>query len=121
MLERGPAIAQIKAKVQVNLNQTGEAFSCGINETLLEGMTRLGRKGIPAGCLNGGCGVCKIKVHRGEYLSSGPVSRDHVTEEESVRGITLACRVVPRTDIDLEVIGKMQKSFLSQFGKSCKN
>lgn len=121
MPEGGAAIVPLlHAQVQVNLTQTGEAFACGTSETLLEGMTRLGRKGIPAGCLNGGCGVCKIKVHSGTYRSAGAVSRDHVSESESACDVTLACRVVPLTDLQLEVIGKMQKGFLSQFGMPCK-
>lgn len=119
MPDGGNDIAErLKNRVNVSLRQTGESFICGDDETLLQGMTRLGRKGIPAGCLNGGCGVCKIKVLDGHCRSAGPVSRDHVSVEESSCGITLACRVIPQTDVELEVMGKMQKSFLSQFGRS---
>ena len=121
MPDGAAAIAEpAKPKVRVCLRQTGEAYACSIDETLLEGMTRLGRKGIPAGCLNGGCGVCKVQVF-GHCVQTGPVSRDHVSVEEAGRGITLACRVIPCADVEVEVIGKMQRGFLSQFGKPRKN
>jgi ferredoxin len=112
---------QSPARVNITLRQTGEGFPCSPSETLLQGMARLGRKGIPVGCLNGGCGVCKVKVVRGRCHETGAVSREHVTEEEARSGITLACRAAPETDVELEVIGKMQKSFLSQFAHSGKS
>ncbi|MBC2771080.1 2Fe-2S iron-sulfur cluster-binding protein [Pusillimonas minor] len=54
----------------IRLLQTGEAYVCSSAETLLQGMARIGKKGIPAGCLNGGCGVCKVVIRCGrEYPS----------------------------------------------------
>lgn len=106
--------------VTVRLLQTGETYPCARDETILAGMAKLGRKGIPVGCLNGGCGVCKVKILRGQCHKNGALSRAHVTEEEHLAGTTLACRVVPETDIEIEVIGKMQRPFLSQFARSSK-
>lgn len=101
---------------EVCLVQTGEVFSCAEEETLLAGMCRLGRKGIPVGCLGGGCGVCKVRVVQGDVLKLGPVSRAHVSEEEERQGYTLACRAAPRSAAVLEVVGKMQKSLFRGFG-----
>lgn len=81
-------------------------------ESLLKGMARLGRKSIPVGCLNGGCGVCKVAIRKGSFCKIGVMSRAHVSEEEESRGIVLACRVAPACDIELDVLGKMQKSVL---------
>jgi ferredoxin len=100
-----------RLKVNVTLAQTGEVYACAIGESLLKGMLRLGRKGIPVGCVNGGCGVCKVRVLDGQVESLGPISRAHVSAEEEAAGYTLACRVRPKTNISLEVAGKMQKSF----------
>ncbi|MDP3926663.1 MAG: 2Fe-2S iron-sulfur cluster binding domain-containing protein, partial [Hydrogenophaga sp.] len=50
-----------RPKVAVHVAQTGEQYPCASNESLLTGMLRLGRKGIPVGCVNGGCGVCKVR------------------------------------------------------------
>ena len=100
-----------RPKVSVTVAQTNETYLCATKESLLQGMLRLGRKGIPAGCVNGGCGVCKVRILEGEITSLGPVSRAHVTAEEEAQGCTLACRVAPATAVRLEVAGKMKKPF----------
>jgi ferredoxin len=89
--------------------QCEESFSCLHDETLLQGMARLGRKGIPAGCLNGGCGVCKVAIRKGQCTNTGLMSRAHVSVVEESMGIVLACRVRPTCDIELEVVGKLQR------------
>lgn len=106
-------------KATVRVVQTGESFSCAVGESLLAGMAKLGRRGIPVGCLNGGCGVCKVRVLCGDVHKLGPVSRAHVSADEEGAGYTLACRVTPQGDVELEVAGKMQKPFLccAQAGK----
>ncbi|WP_142804838.1 2Fe-2S iron-sulfur cluster-binding protein [Tepidiphilus sp. J10] len=110
-----PAPEPEKESHEVLLVQTGEVYACSENESLLAGMCRLGRRGIPVGCLGGGCGVCKVKVVRGEVASLGPISRAHVSEEEERQGYTLACRAAPKGAVILEVVGKMQKSFFHGF------
>ena len=104
-----------RPKKQVTITQTGETYACAIGENLLKGMTLLGRKGIPVGCVNGGCGVCKVKIIDGSVETLGPVSRAHVTEAEEREGYTLACRVGPTTEVTLEVAGKMIKPFSKGF------
>lgn len=104
-----------RPKVQVSISQTGEAYACAVGESLLMGMLRLGRKGIPAGCVNGGCGVCRIRVLEGTVNKLGPVSRAHVSAADEAQGYTLACRVGPTNDIRLEVAGKMAKPFSKGF------
>lgn len=104
-----------RPKKQVTITQTGESYACAVGENLLKGMTLLGRKGIPVGCVNGGCGVCKVKIVQGSVESLGPVSRAHVTEEEECQGYTLACRVGPTSEVVLEVAGKFVKPFTKGF------
>ena len=82
-----------------------------IGESLLQGMLRLGRKGIPVGCVNGGCGVCKVRIVEGQIKALGPISRAHVTLDEENHGYTLACRVAPQTPVNVEVAGKLRKPF----------
>ena len=96
----------------VRLLQTGETYVCSSNETLLEGMARIGRKGIPAGCLNGGCGVCKIVIRSGSVKKTGAMSRAHISEHDEAQGVVLACRVAPGGDVELEVIGCMKKTIM---------
>lgn len=82
---------------------------CRKGESLLASMVRLGKKGIPIGCRSGGCGVCKVRVHQGDY-TNGNISRAHVSESEERAGFTLACRCHPSTDLTIEVVGKMKKA-----------
>lgn len=100
------------SQVRVSVSQTGDCFDCATNESLLAGMLRLGRKGIPAGCVNGGCGVCKVRIVEGAVQSLGPVSRAHVSTEEEANGYTLACRVAPTQSVCLEVAARLRKPFL---------
>lgn len=104
-------------KVSVEIVQTAESYVCATNENLLKGMLKLGRKGIPAGCVSGGCGVCKVRIVSGQVQSSGPISRAHVSVEEEAQGITLACRVTPVTAVRLEVAGKLIKPFSKEPAK----
>jgi ferredoxin len=90
--------------------QTGETYVCSSLETLLQGMVRIGRKGIPVGCLNGGCGVCKVAIRSGSVCPTGAMSRAQISAQEEAQGVVLACRVAPTGAVEVEVVGKMQKS-----------
>lgn len=94
----------------VRIAQTGEEYACRATETVLIALARIGRKAIPVGCLSGGCGVCRVAVRRGRWHKSGPMSRAHVSEEDEAQGIALACRIVPDEDLEVEVIGKLQRA-----------
>jgi len=104
-----------RPKVNVCVVQTGETYACAVDESLLRGMLRLGRKGIPAGCVNGGCGVCKVRIVEGEVRALGPVSRAHVSAEDECCGYTLACRAAPASAVRLEVAGRFEKPFSKGF------
>jgi 3-phenylpropionate/trans-cinnamate dioxygenase ferredoxin reductase subunit len=99
----------------VTMAQTGEQFTCANGKSLLEAMAQLARRGIPAGCCNGGCGVCKVHVRQGTVRKLGPVSRAHVSVDEEDAGYALACRATPESDVELEVTGRMQQPFLDGF------
>jgi len=94
---------------QVLIEDTGEDYRCPPDRDLLRSMERLGRKGIPAGCRGGGCGVCKVHILSGS-VTSKKMSRAHVSVEEEASGYVLACRTCPRSDVRLKVVGKMRKT-----------
>lgn len=96
-------------KYQVTLDETGESFSCASTRSVLEGMEALGKKGIPVGCRNGGCGVCKVQVLEGQYARR-VMSREHVSEAEEVAGYALSCRIKPASDLRIAVLGKIKKN-----------
>ena len=96
------------ARHTIKLRDTGENFFCREDQYLLQGMQayQFGRKmleAIPVGCRGGGCGVCRIKIHSGEYEAK-KMSRKHVPLEDQAVGVALACRVYPRGDLDIEVL-----------------
>ncbi|EZQ12591.1 ferredoxin [Halopseudomonas bauzanensis] len=94
---------------QVRIEDTGETYSCDERESILTGMARLGRKGIPLGCRGGGCGICKVQVLTGQF-EAGTMSRAHVSEQEQAAGTVLACRIMPHSDLQVQVLGKMKKT-----------
>lgn len=96
-------------RFDVLIEDTGERYACADDRSLLDGMEALGRKGIPVGCRNGGCGVCKVAITAGSYTAR-VMSREHVSEADEAQGRVLACRVRPASDIRLAVIGQMKKS-----------
>src|SRR6218665_2523766 len=93
------------------VEQTGERYACATTESLLQGMLRLGRKGIPVGCVNGGCGVCKVRVLEGPTTPLGPVRRAPGSEPAGQRGSPGVCRAPPATSVTLRVVGKFEKPF----------
>jgi len=93
----------------VTIDDTGELFRCKSEESLLSGMERLGKRGIPVGCRGGGCGVCKVQVVAGTYRKR-VMSRAFISPEDEANGVVLACRVCPDSDIHLSVLGRMRKS-----------
>lgn len=107
-----------RPKVSVSVVQTEESYACATTESLLSGMLRLGRRGIPVGCVNGGCGVCKVRIVEGAVQALGPVSRAHVSLAEEADGYTLACRVAPTVAVRLEVAGRLCKPFSPGRGRS---
>jgi Na+-transporting NADH:ubiquinone oxidoreductase subunit NqrF len=102
---------QTVVRHRITILDTNEAFMCSGQQHLLRGMLSLGKKGIPSGCHGGGCGVCKIQIVSGQ-VDTLPVSREHVSIDEENRGVTLACRSFPKTDVSLKVVGKLSKNVL---------
>lgn len=100
---------------KVTIEETGERYDCGEHESLLIAMARSGRRGIPLGCRGGGCGVCKVQVTDGVFESRA-MSRQHVSEEEQAQQCVLACRVFPRADVSVKVLGKMHRAVCTAAG-----
>ncbi|PWR17953.1 2Fe-2S iron-sulfur cluster binding domain-containing protein [Zavarzinia compransoris] len=82
---------------RIEIENCGTHFRCPENEGVLQAMERQGRRAIPVGCRNGGCGLCLVLVTAGDF-KAGPMSRRHVPCGEPA-GLALACRVYPQTDL----------------------
>lgn len=97
-------------KHQVVIDNSGERYACGEETHLLQAMEALCCKGIPVGCRNGGCGVCRIEVCEGEYQLR-KMNRAVVSAEDERNGRVLACKTYPRSDMRVRVVGKMVRGF----------
>ena len=97
-------------KHEIHIEDTGERYPCDEQETVLNGMAKLGRKGIPVGCRGGGCGVCKVQVTSGAYQTTRTMSRQHVSQDEEEHGTVLACCIQAQSSLSLKVVGKLHKA-----------
>lgn len=95
--------------MRITLLDTGECFDCHADESVLHGLARLGKRGIPVGCRGGGCGVCKVEVVSGAFRKK-VMSRAHVSAEEEARGAVLACRICAEGDLQVKAVGKLQQA-----------
>ena len=93
----------------ITIEDTGESYRCADHRSVLEGMEALGKKGIPVGCRQGGCGVCKVQVLEGRYAKR-VMSRAHVSAEDEASGCVLSCRIKPSSDLRVSVVGAMKKN-----------
>lgn len=78
---------------------------------------------IPTGCIRGGCGVCKVKVLKGDYDQELVRSQDALSDEELANGFALACCMTAKSDLDMitaEDYKKLQlkESQLEKIGES---
>jgi len=96
--------------VTVTIVESGETFQCRTWESLLDGMRRLDRRGIPVGCRGGGCSVCKIEILSGSYQQIRAMSREYVSDEDLAADRVLACCVRPLENVTLRVIGKLRRA-----------
>lgn len=94
---------------QVTITNTRETFSCRDDSDVLRAMEQLQRKGIPVGCRNGGCGVCKVRVREGSYRT-GRMSRAVLSAAEQAERCTLACKTYPQGEMAVEVTGAMVRA-----------
>jgi len=91
-----------RSDYQIEIIDTGRSFTCRSGETLLRGMESALENPIAVGCRGGGCGVCKIHITKGEF-SAKAMSKAHISEAERARGVVLACRVFPTSDLKFTV------------------
>lgn len=86
-----------------------EHFFCSETQTLLKAMIASGKAMIPSGCHGGGCGVCKVRVLDG-VLEMLPMSQKHVSVLEKKQSIGLACKIIPKSDLLLQLPASKSKS-----------
>ncbi|MDO5688772.1 MAG: 2Fe-2S iron-sulfur cluster-binding protein [Tissierellia bacterium] len=90
---------------QLQIEDREERIPCAEDQSILDALRKSGVHEIVYGCLGGGCGVCKIEIQKGE-LRREKVSREHLSEEDAKKGMALACKSYPTTDLVLRIIKK---------------
>lgn len=90
----------------ISVHDTAESFPCAADVNVLAAMERAHRHGIPVGCRNGGCGACKIRITAGRFETQ-KMNLAVVSIAEEATGCALACRTFPRSDLSLQVLGRV--------------
>ncbi len=81
-----------------------ESFYCPDTMSVLEVAKIQGIK-VPHGCIGGGCGICKIRITKGEYKLNDWAAKA-LTEEEKKNGQVFLCQTYPLSDLQLEYLTK---------------
>lgn len=89
----------------VKLENEKLEVSCSPTESVLHAIIRSHPNHPMHGCMNGGCGICKVRVVKGCY-DSGLMSAAQVDPQERAQGYALACRIYPKSDMTVDYIGK---------------
>ena len=83
-----------------------KSFTVVDGETLLKASERCLGHIIKVGCRGGGCGVCKVKVVKGDY-ETGKMSLKVCSLKERKNNIVLACRCYPKSENFFVAVKKM--------------
>ena len=75
-------------------------------ETVADASYRQGIN-IPLDCRDGACGTCKCRVQSGQY-DGGSYIEDALTDEEAASGLGLACQMVAKTDLVLDILASSE-------------
>ncbi|MCW0182657.1 2Fe-2S iron-sulfur cluster binding domain-containing protein [Zavarzinia sp.] len=97
----------------IEIEDCGSTFRCPESEGLLQAMERQGRRAIPVGCRNGGCGRCLVRVTQGAFRT-GPMSCRHVPPGQCAGGLALACRIYPQSDLKVRLACEMDREAAKQ-------
>jgi benzoate/toluate 1,2-dioxygenase reductase subunit len=62
------------------------------------------RINIPLDCNDGVCGTCKCRVRSGSFDMGNEYIEDAITDEEIAKGYALACQMVPKSDIVIDIL-----------------
>lgn len=85
------------------IRQTGQRIAVQEGQNILQAALQSGLA-YPHGCRLGRCGGCKTRLVDGQidWLEH---SRFALTEEQQARGLILACRAIPLSDVTVDWIG----------------
>lgn len=88
----------------VTLVEPSHQWRCRPQESIAEGADRaqIGRT-LLHGCRGGGCGICKVRVLRGQYMLRRH-SLEANPQSEKEKDIVLACCAEPTSDLIIQLM-----------------
>ena len=91
---------------KVRLGNTGQTIECPDDCTILAAAILAGIR-FPYGCASGNCGTCVSRLETGtvDLLPYGDAA---LSREQKASGHTLACRALPRSDVEISWLGRVQ-------------
>lgn len=89
----------------VTIHPTGEVIYLEPGETVLSGLFKAGYA-YTVGCRRGGCAICKVDCHAGEFSYERPIADTVLSAQERTDGTCLSCRAVPDSDLTIEMRGR---------------
>lgn len=92
----------MNGKFKVHVRSVHRDLELGPNTTILETALSAGLN-YPFSCKSGRCGNCKSRLHKGEVEHLNH-SRFALTDEDKTQGLILACRAVPKSDVEVSWI-----------------
>ncbi len=89
----------------VRLGNTGQVIECPAGQTILAAAVMAG-VAYPYGCASGNCGTCISQLDSGS-VDLLPYGDAALSREQKAAGRTLACRALPRSDVEVSWLGRM--------------
>lgn len=91
----------------VTIRGENTRFDVETGRTMLDAAIEAGAP-VPFSCRSGNCGTCKCRLVDGE-VDMIPYSEFALTESEKDSGLILACRAVPWSDCEIELLGEDER------------
>lgn len=89
---------------RIRIHNTEQTIDCSEDTTVLAAAVEAGID-FPYGCASGNCGLCMCRVHEGRVDMLSHSDGVYGPAQES-RGLTLACRALPRSDLEVSWLAK---------------
>lgn len=84
---------------RIRIVNTEQTIDCAEHTTILSAAVAAGID-FPYGCATGNCGICMCKLQEG-HVELLPHTDGALGPAHKLRGMTLACRAMPRSDVQV--------------------
>jgi benzoate/toluate 1,2-dioxygenase reductase component len=91
-------------KIALNFEDGYTRIIEGLNGEKLANSAFSSRINIPLDCNDGVCGTCKCRVRSGSFDMGDEYIEDAITDEEIAEGYALACQMVPKSDMVIDIL-----------------